>query len=129
MGRRPSHLTCRDGNLAGEDLVLMVPPVIRKNSRGHRFKAVLMAESRSAPLRMQRRHEVVRAAHQVAMSHAARSDDWTRRESHRRDSRAIDPATSIRPRLTPVRQWEYTPTLLNGVPVPVVVTVTINFTP
>lgn len=27
-----------------------------------------------------------------------------------------------------VRQWEYTPTLLNGVPVPVIVTVTVNFT-
>jgi hypothetical protein len=26
-----------------------------------------------------------------------------------------------------VRQWEYTPTLLNGVPVPVLVTVKINF--
>ena len=30
--------------------------------------------------------------------------------------------------LDAVRQWEYTPTLLNGVPVPVLVTVTINFT-
>jgi len=29
--------------------------------------------------------------------------------------------------LQAVRQWEYTPTLLNGVPVPVVVTVTVNF--
>jgi periplasmic protein TonB len=26
-----------------------------------------------------------------------------------------------------VRQWEYTPTLLEGVPVPVVMTVTVNF--
>jgi TonB family protein len=31
--------------------------------------------------------------------------------------------------LDAVRQWEYTPTLLNGKPVPVVVTVTINFKP
>jgi TonB family protein len=31
--------------------------------------------------------------------------------------------------LDAVRQWEYLPTLLNGVPVAVVVTVTINFTP
>jgi TonB family protein len=31
--------------------------------------------------------------------------------------------------LDAVRQWEYTPTLLNGVPVPVLVTVTINFRP
>jgi len=31
--------------------------------------------------------------------------------------------------LDAVRQWEYTPTLLNGVAVPVRVTVTINFTP
>ena len=31
--------------------------------------------------------------------------------------------------LDAVRQWEYTPTLLNGVPVPVLVTVTINFKP
>ena len=30
--------------------------------------------------------------------------------------------------LDAVQQWEYTPTLLNGVPVPVLVTVTINFT-
>ncbi len=30
--------------------------------------------------------------------------------------------------LDAVRQWEYQPTLLNGVPVPVVITVTINFT-
>jgi protein TonB len=26
-----------------------------------------------------------------------------------------------------VRQWEYTPTLLNGVPVPVIMTVTVTF--
>jgi periplasmic protein TonB len=26
-----------------------------------------------------------------------------------------------------VRQWVYTPTLLNGVPVPVMMTVTVNF--
>jgi TonB family protein len=31
--------------------------------------------------------------------------------------------------LDAVRQWEYTPPLLNGVPAPVLVTVTINFTP
>jgi len=31
--------------------------------------------------------------------------------------------------LDAVRQWEYTPPLRNGVPVPVIVTVTINFTP
>jgi periplasmic protein TonB len=30
--------------------------------------------------------------------------------------------------LDAVRQWVYTPTLLNGVRVPVLVTVTINFT-
>ena len=30
--------------------------------------------------------------------------------------------------LDAVRQWEYTPTLLNGLPAPVVVTVTVNFT-
>ena len=27
-----------------------------------------------------------------------------------------------------VRQWEFTPTLLNGVPVPVIMTVTVQFT-
>ena len=30
--------------------------------------------------------------------------------------------------LDAVRQWAYTPSLLNGVPVPVLVTVTVNFT-
>ena len=29
--------------------------------------------------------------------------------------------------LTAVRQWKFTPTLLNGVPVPIVMTVTVNF--
>ena len=29
--------------------------------------------------------------------------------------------------LAAVWQWEYTPTLLNGTPVPVIVTVTVNF--
>ena len=31
--------------------------------------------------------------------------------------------------LEAVRQWEFTPTLLNGTPVAVVMTVTVNFTP
>ena len=30
--------------------------------------------------------------------------------------------------LEAVRQWKYTPTLLNGEPVPVIMTVTVNFT-
>jgi protein TonB len=30
--------------------------------------------------------------------------------------------------LDAVRQWQFTPTTLNGVPVPVVMTVTVNFT-
>jgi len=30
--------------------------------------------------------------------------------------------------LDAVRQWRYTPTLLNGVPVPVIMTVTVSFT-
>ena len=30
--------------------------------------------------------------------------------------------------LDAVRQWRYTPTLLNGVPVPVIMTLTVNFT-
>jgi protein TonB len=30
--------------------------------------------------------------------------------------------------LDAVRQWEYMPTLLNGVPVPVLTTITVNFT-
>jgi protein TonB len=29
--------------------------------------------------------------------------------------------------LTAVRQWQFTPTMLNGVPVPVIMTVTVNF--
>ena len=34
----------------------------------------------------------------------------------------------MRRRSTRCKQWEYTPTLLNGVPVPVIMTVTVNFT-
>ena len=30
--------------------------------------------------------------------------------------------------ISAVKQWEYTPTLLNGLPVPVIMTVTVNFT-
>jgi len=29
--------------------------------------------------------------------------------------------------LDAVRQWEYSPTLLGGVPVPIIMTVTVNF--
>jgi len=29
--------------------------------------------------------------------------------------------------LDAVRQWQYTPTLLNGMPVPIIITVTVNF--
>jgi protein TonB len=32
------------------------------------------------------------------------------------------------PALEAVRGWEFTPTLVNGVPVPVIMTVTVNFT-
>src|SRR5213083_3042438 len=32
------------------------------------------------------------------------------------------------PLLDAVKQWQFTPTLLNGVPVPVIMTVTVNFT-
>ena len=31
------------------------------------------------------------------------------------------------PAVAAVRQWEFAPTLLNGVPVPVIMTVTVNF--
>ena len=31
--------------------------------------------------------------------------------------------------ITAVRQWRYTPTWLNGEPVPVIMTVTVNFQP
>lgn len=31
--------------------------------------------------------------------------------------------------LDAVKQWKYTPTTLNGVPVPIIITVTVNFTP
>jgi hypothetical protein len=34
----------------------------------------------------------------------------------------------MQPRSTPVKQWEYTPTMLNNMPVPVIMTVTVNFT-
>jgi protein TonB len=32
------------------------------------------------------------------------------------------------PAVTAVKQWRYEPTLLNGAPVPVIMTVTVNFT-
>ena len=39
------------------------------------------------------------------------------------DARKLDQAA-----LDAVKQWQFTPTLLNGVPVPVIMTVTVNFT-
>ena len=39
----------------------------------------------------------------------------------------LDPAFD-QAALDAVRQWEYEPTLLNGVAVPVIMTVTVNFT-
>jgi len=41
---------------------------------------------------------------------------------------AVKAAQDARAALDAVRQWESTPTLLNGAPVPVVMTVTVNFT-
>jgi protein TonB len=38
------------------------------------------------------------------------------------------PARFIESAMDAVQQWEFTPTLLNGVPVPVVFTVTVSFT-
>jgi len=40
---------------------------------------------------------------------------------------ALDPAADAAA-LDAVKQWEFTPTLLNGVPVPVIMTVTVQFT-
>ncbi|HJN45468.1 MAG: hypothetical protein CL477_16275 [Acidobacteria bacterium] len=46
-----------------------------------------------------------------------------------RDVRVLRSAPLLdRAAIAAVRQWEYTPTLLNGVPVPVVMTVTVTFT-
>jgi len=51
-----------------------------------------------------------------------------------KDLRALRPKPGeqldalAQPALDAVRQWEYTPTLLNNVPVPVIVTVTVSYT-
>ena len=42
-----------------------------------------------------------------------------RRQSHRREGPALESRCSIRPRSTPCGSGSYTPTLLNGMPVPV----------
>ena len=52
--------------------------------------------------------------------------DGERQRQHR--ARAPDPYRSWIKRPSMRRQWQFTPTLLNGAPVPVVMTVTINFT-
>jgi len=45
------------------------------------------------------------------------------------DARVLRPIPLLdQAALDAVRQWEYSPTLLNGVPVPVIMTVTVNFT-
>jgi protein TonB len=35
----------------------------------------------------------------------------------------------IQPAIDAVKQWQYEPTTLNGVPIPVILTVKVNFTP
>ena len=37
--------------------------------------------------------------------------------------------TNMRQARVAVRQWRYEPTLLNGVPTPVIMTATVNFSP
>ena len=45
------------------------------------------------------------------------------------DARVIRPVALLdQAALDAVKQWKFSPTLLNGVPVPVIMTVTVNFT-
>jgi len=46
-------------------------------------------------------------------------------KSKGRTVHTVSPEATV---LDAVRQWVFTPTLLNGVPVPVIMTVTVNFT-
>ena len=57
---------------------------------------------------------------------------------HHQKRRLMDQATSLRPRcrsvplldaaaVDAVRQWKYAPARLNGEPIPVLITVTVNF--
>lgn len=46
-----------------------------------------------------------------------------------RDVRVLRPVALLdQAAIDAVREWRFTPTLLNGVPVPIIMTVTVNFT-
>ena len=55
-----------------------------------------------------------------------RGDDWTKRDRDRCARVALDFAPRSR-WCHAVRQWEFTPTLINGVPVAIIMSVTVNF--
>jgi len=50
-------------------------------------------------------------------------------EGHIHDARVLRSIPELdEAALTAVRQWEFTPSIVNGQPVPIVMTVTVNFT-
>ncbi len=87
------------GNIKAPERVKYVAPAYPQEAKDNRIQGIVIIEA------------VVDEAGKVANTRILRSVP------------ALDAASQ-----EAVMQWEYTPTLLNGVPKPVVMTVTVNFT-
>jgi protein TonB len=96
----PSDGTLRvGGEIRAPQKVVNVSPVYPQEAQDARVQGVVIIEAKIA-------------------ADGSVAEAWVLRSIPMLDQAALDA----------VRQWRYTPTLMNGVPVPVIMTVTVNFT-
>jgi protein TonB len=98
VSRAPSDLLRVGGNIRPPQKIVNVAPIYPQEAQDARVQGVVILEVK------------VDADGSVA-------EAWVLRSIPLLDQAALDA----------VRQWRYSPTLLNGVAVPVVMTVTVNF--
>ena len=87
------------GNIRPPAKIVNVPPVYPQEAKDARVQGVVIIEAKIA-------------------ADGSVAEAWVLRSIPMLDGAALDA----------VRQWRYSPTLLNGAPVPVIMTVTVNFT-
>jgi TonB family protein len=97
--RAPADVLRVGGNIRPPQKIVNVPPVYPQDAQDARVQGVVIIEAK------------VDADGSVA-------EAWVLRSIPMLDQAALDA----------VRQWRYAPTLLNGAPIPVIMTVTVNFT-
>jgi protein TonB len=97
--RAPADVLRVGGNIRPPQKIVNVPPVYPQEAQDARVQGVVIIEAK------------IDADGSVA-------EAWVLRSIPLLDQAALDA----------VKQWRYAPTLLNGAPIPVIMTVTVNFT-